>query len=111
MTRTPKKRIPAENSPLLTTPTGRLTAAFATMAHGYSNPEVISATLQFASSLLVTQIVPKHRAVMVDKFCLDLTQLVADKAAGSAAHPRKVAKRQAKAKKARPVRDKKAART
>jgi hypothetical protein len=95
--------------------TSRLVMGFATMAHGYENSQVISALLQFCSSLLVTQITPAHIGVMVDKFCADLTELVAKKQADiRASYARTLekerAKGKAKAKKARAVRHKAASR-
>lgn len=102
-------------NPLLSHPTGRLMSGFATMAHGYENTAVISALLQFTSSLLVTQIHHPQIGRMVDKYCADLTEMVADKEAGiRAAHPRALAKGRpkgkAKAKKARALRRQAAAR-
>jgi hypothetical protein len=105
----------SEANPLLSHPTGRLMAGFATMAHGYENTVVISAVLQFTSSLLVTQIYHPHIGRMVDKYCADLTEMVADKEAGiRASNARALEKEQpkgkAKAKKARAVRRKAASR-
>jgi hypothetical protein len=100
-----------EANPLLGHPTGRLMAGFATMAHGYENTVVISALLQFTSSLLVTQIYHPHIGRMVDKYCADLTEMVAEKEAGvRAANARALEperpKGKAKGKKARAVRRK-----
>lgn len=97
------------DNPILGSPTGRLMVAFATLGHGYENAEVISALLQFTSSLLLTQIVPSHRGRMVDKYCDDLIQMVSDKEADlRAAHPDQMAPQakdaDKKAKKARSVR-------
>jgi hypothetical protein len=102
-------------NPLLATPTGRLMAGFATMAHGYENKVVFSALLQFTATLIVTQIYSPHLGRMVDKYCDDLTRLVTDReAAIRAAHARSVEperpKGKAKAKKARAVRRKAASR-
>ena len=105
------KKDPAPD-PFPNTPTGRLAVGFATMAHGYENTAVISAMLQFTSSLLVTQIYQPHIGRMVDKYCADLTEMVADKEAKiRAAYPGPLANGKAKAQKARPVRRKKSART
>jgi len=102
-------------NPLLSHPTGRLMSGFATMAHGYENTAVISALLQFTSSLLVTQIHHPHVGRMVDQYCADLTEMVADKeAAGRASHAGALdkgrPKGKAKAKKARALRHKAASR-
>jgi hypothetical protein len=98
-------------NPLLASPTGRLMAGLAALAHGYENQQVISALLHFTSSLIVTQIHHPVLGRIVDKYCEDLTQLVADKeAALRAAHPNPVANGKKKAKKARAVRRKAASR-
>jgi hypothetical protein len=105
-----------EANPLLSHPTGRLMSGFATIAHGYENTSVLSALLQFTSSLLVTQIYHPHIGRMVDKYCADLTQMVADKeAAGRALNEGALEKGRpkgkAKAKKARALRRKAASRS
>ena len=99
------------DSPFRNTPIGRLATGFATLAHGHENTAIIAALLQFTSSLLVTQIYRPHLGRMVDKYCADLTEMVADKEAKTrAADPSPVANGKAKSQKARPLRRKKSAR-
>lgn len=112
MARSPK-RVVADAAPLSDSDVGRLLISYGVASHGYDNRIVVSALLQFASTWLITQITPRHRGRMVDKFCDDLLELIADKEAKLRAHDSPGLARQsrahpkgkkAKAEKARPLR-------
>jgi hypothetical protein len=81
-----KDKVVEPPAPLSNEDVGRLLIAFGACSHGYDNRIVVSALLQFASSWLVTQVLPRMRSRMVDKFCDDLMELVADKEAKLRAH-------------------------